>query len=75
VKADHFGITFDGLNAAVSVPDITYTGPGKPFIMARYPIRSAASYDWSVVPIAEGNSFAIWEEPLARGETAAQDSI
>ncbi len=75
VKADRFGVTFNGLNAATSIPDITYQGPGKPsFMLVKYLIPSANSYDWSTVPIEEGNSYAVWEEPLTRGEMAAQAS-
>lgn len=72
VKAGHFGETFDGVNAYAAIPDITYRGPGKPYLEAAYHIPSAASYDWSSVPTEEvGRSVAVWEEPIPPGETAA----
>ncbi len=72
MKAGHFGETFDGVNAYAAIPDITYRGPGKPYLEAAYHIPSAASYDWSSVPTEEvGRSVAVWEEPIPPGETAA----
>ena len=69
VKAGHFGASFDGVNAYAAIPDITYQGPGRPYLEAAYHIPSAASYDWSSVPTEEvDGSVAVWEEPISPGE-------
>jgi hypothetical protein len=76
VKAGHFGASFDGVNAYAAIPDITYQGPGRPYLEAAYHIPSAASYDWSSVPTEEvDGSVAVWEEPISPGETAALAAV
>ena len=76
VKAGHFGESFDGVNAYAAIPDVTYQGPGRPYLEAAYHIPSAASYDWSTIPTEEvGGSVAVWEEPIPPGETAALAAV
>jgi hypothetical protein len=76
VKADHFGATSNGVNAYAAIPDVTYHGPGKPYLETVYHIPSAASYNWSWVPTEQvGGSVAVWEEPIPPGETAALAAV
>lgn len=81
VSAQSFGVSFNGLNAYATLPQVSYqlTGagligiPSSPTFQATFQIPSANSYDWSAFPPALAtNSAAAWSEllPIPKGTTA-----
>jgi hypothetical protein len=69
VKAHSFGVTTNGVTAAVAFPDITFGGVHQhPLLMMVYRIPAANTYDWSSDPtIGLSKSSATWAEPVTSG--------
>ena len=83
VRARHFGLTFNHDHVSAAIPDIVYKGSKKDkkdnraaFLGVSYWIPSAASYDWSSLPVdAVAHTKADWSVPMPQGETAGQIAI
>jgi hypothetical protein len=73
VRADHFGGTYNDVNASVVAPVVMYYGKGTPTLLTQYNIPDAAKYDWSVFPLEFASaSFATWSEPITNGQIPAR---
>jgi hypothetical protein len=76
VKANSFGVAFNGVNASAAIPEVLYHGPGAPILFVGYSIPSAASYDWSSFPTAAANNTsAFWQEDLTGSDTAGRAAV
>jgi len=76
VKARSFGVTSNGVNATVVVPEVIYQGQGNPILLTAYRLRSASSYDWSSSPAAAVTStVATWQQDLASGDTPGRAAV
>ena len=76
VKAQHFGVNFDGVNAVAAIPEVLYAGPRKPMLLISYHIPSAATYDWSSFPAAAvSRNAAIWQEDVLAGDTPGRAAV
>jgi hypothetical protein len=80
VKDHSFGVTFNGVNASASIPEVLYqgtgstTGPALLFVVYHFP--SASSYDWSSYPVmAASKSAATWQEAVNHGDTATREAV
>jgi hypothetical protein len=70
VKANNFGVTFNGLNALAEIPSVLFQGTGTPVMYAIYHFPSASSYDWSSYPtIGVGKGYAAWQVAVNPGNT------
>jgi hypothetical protein len=77
VKAKSLGVSDNGVNAEVALPEVLYQGYGTPEILTFYhDIPSAASYDWSALPpAAYANSTIGWNEPVAGEDTQSKIAV
>ena len=76
VKANHFGVTYNGVTASAAMPEVYYKGPGTPNLLTQYGIPSASSYDWSSFPPLYANGiFASWEEPVTGGRIPGRAAV
>lgn len=80
MKAHSFGVTFNGINASASNPEILYQGIGKgtgtPLLFVVYHFPSASSYDWSSYPaLWASKSAAAWQEAVNHGDTATRTAV
>ncbi len=76
VKARSFSVAANGVAASVAIPEVIYTGPGNPILLADYQIPSAASYNWSSFqPYEIWNETARWQVDLASGDTPARTAF
>jgi hypothetical protein len=73
VKAQTFGVAFNGVNAFAAIPTVSYAGAGTSELIILYQIPSASNYDWSSYPaFLTTKSSASWQIPLVRGATAGR---
>ena len=76
VKAQSFGVTFNGVNASAAIPDFVYQGTGTPVLFAVYHFPSASSYDWSSYPtVWASKSGAAWQVALIPGDTVGRTAV
>jgi hypothetical protein len=84
VNARSFGVSFDGVNAYASVPEVLLTLPGagagqgseSADLGIQFRIPNAAAYDWSSFPTRELTaSTAVWEEPLNLGNNPGRAAV
>jgi hypothetical protein len=76
VKAKSLGVSDNGENALVAIPEFFYTGVGSPEFLAGYDIPSAGSYDWSALPPAAFKGSAVgWTEPIIYYDTPAKIAV
>jgi hypothetical protein len=76
VRARSYGETYNGVNAAAAVPEVTYSGSGTPVFQTQYQIPHASSYDWSSFPVQFANAtFATWTQPMTGGQLAGRDAV
>lgn len=78
VKADSFGVSYNGLTAAAAIPDFDLSSsnsyPAPVTMYTTYHFSAASSYDWSSYPTWEvSKSTAVWTENLPNnGDTAGR---
>jgi hypothetical protein len=73
VAAEHFGLTTNGINASVGLPELMYTSAGQPSYYVTQTLGNANKYDWSALPVSNVSAHsATWLElansaPIAGG--------
>lgn len=76
IKADSFGVDYNGVTASAAIPEIFYRGSGTPTLYAAYTIPSASSYDWSSYPPESvSESGAVWNEGVSLGDNLARTAV
>jgi len=76
VRAQSFGVTFNGVTAAAAIPAVSYDGSGMPILETQYNIPAASSYDWSAFPTQFANgTYARWNEQVSSGVTEGKAAV
>lgn len=76
VRGHSFGETYNRVNAAAAIPEVTYSGSGTPTFETQYQMPDASSYDWSGFPVQFANAtFATWTQQVSGGLLAGRDAV
>ncbi len=77
VKAHNFGYISNDVNAAATIPQLYYYGPGSPLFATEYiHVPSPNDYDWSAfAPELVSSTRVVWAEPSASGTVQGRVNV